>query len=746
MQVAQISTDPQGLDKGATLNEAALTALRPALFARYNALDTLRYDYPLVLIEGEEVEKPLVPLSLIVDEALRLVAPKGPEGEELRQQVLRLEQRMRDKVSEGAEEKLSELWRISVAELVAESGQSAFGPLDQNLDKARQTIRIDGRVIGCTEATPGKVLAHVWQSMHLARARKFRYKVDRLVLKLNDILKSDHIKSDEAHSPEALAKSMGLDGDNSIDFGVLSNILHRVRPEDRLPADRVARIRHVLQVLQTQAFFGPGRATYSYPEKAVCYSYVFQSCTEALDAYRDRLPSVIEFTKALAIAEMEVENKYVPDLHDAVFADFDESDLTQEQMAFLPPAMIFLRDGVTDSSEIARAYEALACGLPIKVMIQVDDILGPTSPEPPRNSFGAGTTRLASMAMGINNAFVVQSSSAHMTKMQDDMVRAMHYGGPAMFSIYSGATKSVPGIPAYILAAAATEARAFPNFCYDPSAGSDWASRFDLSINPQVDEDWPEHCLQFEDPTGVRKSETIRFTFGDFAIADVRYHRFCEAVERSDWSADMVPFEEWLDASGVSDDIKRAYVHGVDERDALMRVVVDNKVLVAARRCKDAWNRLQEFAGINNSYVLAQLAEERRKREALLMELSNAGTGPADADKPSPALVAEKPATAAEPEGAPEEPESAAAEVLDDMPWIETARCTTCNECRQINDQLFGYNENMQAYIADPDAGTYRQLVDAAEGCQVSIIHPGKPRNPNEPDLEDLMERAKPFL
>nr|WP_321462043.1 ferredoxin [uncultured Cohaesibacter sp.] len=744
MQVTQISTAPQGQLEDASIDGAALTALRPALFGRYKALDSLRYDYPLVLVDGEEVERPLVPLCQIVDEALRLIARKGPDGEELRQQVLRLEQRMRDKVAQGSEERLSELWRICEAELVAESGQSAFGPLDQALDRAWQSIRLDGRVIGCSELTPGKLLAHVWQSMHLARARKFRYKVDRLVLRLNDILKSDHIKSDEAHSPEALAQSMGLDGDKSIDFSVLSNILHRQRPEDRLPAERVSRIRHVLQVLQTQAFFGPGRATHNYPEKAACYSYVFQSCTEALDAYRDRLPSVIEFTKALAIAEMEVENKYVPHLHDAVFASFDESDLTQEQMAFLPPAMIFLRDGVTNSSEIARAYEALACGLPIKVMIQVDDILGPTSPVPPRNSFGAGNTRLASMAMGINNAFVVQGSSAHMVRMQDDLVRAMHYGGPAMFSIYSGATSSVPGVPAYILAAAATESRIFPNFSYDPSAGKDLASRFDLSANPQVEADWTEHGLQYEDPAGVRKQERVRFTLGDFALADTRYHRFCQKAGQEDLSGDMVPFEEWLERSGASDDVKRAYLWGIDPEDSLMRVVLDEKIVVAARRCKDAWNRLQELAGINNSLVLAKLAEERRKREALLAELSSEGISPAPAAQKEP--VAEPPAQCVDSQPEADDDGSAAAEVLDGMPWIETARCTTCNECRQINDRLFGYDENMQAYIADPDAGTYRQLVEAAEGCQVSIIHPGEPRNPAEPDLDDLRERAKPFL
>jgi ferredoxin len=80
-----------------------------------------------------------------------------------------------------------------------------------------------------------------------------------------------------------------------------------------------------------------------------------------------------------------------------------------------------------------------------------------------------------------------------------------------------------------------------------------------------------------------------------------------------------------------------------------------------------------------------------------------------------------------------------------DGPSIDTGRCTTCNECTQINNRIFAYNENMQAYILDPEGGSYREIVEAAESCQVSIIHPGKPHNPSEPNLEDLITRAEPF-
>jgi ferredoxin len=81
-----------------------------------------------------------------------------------------------------------------------------------------------------------------------------------------------------------------------------------------------------------------------------------------------------------------------------------------------------------------------------------------------------------------------------------------------------------------------------------------------------------------------------------------------------------------------------------------------------------------------------------------------------------------------------------------DDPYIETPRCSSCNECIKINDRMFKYDRNKQAYIADIEAGTYAQLVQASESCQVAVIHPGKPRNPNETGLEELRKRAEPFV
>jgi pyruvate-ferredoxin/flavodoxin oxidoreductase len=122
---------------------------------------------------------------------------------------------------------------------------------------------------------------------------------------------------------------------------------------------------------------------------------------------------------------------------------------------------------------------------------------------------------------------------------------------------------------------------------------------------------------------------------------------------------------------------------------------------------------------------------------------------PAAAPAPSPAPASAAPAS--DTAAAPEAGGGAAVAVAEDdddlamEPWIESERCTTCNDCININGKLFAYNENKQAYIRDPKAGTFRELVLAAEKCPAELIHPGTPLNPKEKDLDKWVERAKRF-
>jgi len=126
--------------------------------------------------------------------------------------------------------------------------------------------------------------------------------------------------------------------------------------------------------------------------------------------------------------------------------------------------------------------------------------------------------------------------------------------------------------------------------------------------------------------------------------------------------------------------------------------------------------------------------------------LENVRPIPAVAPQPEPAAEVAAPAAPVAVATAPAvETQEEDDEELGMEPYIDTERCTTCNDCTNINNKLFAYNDKKQAYIKDARAGTFKQIVMAAEKCPVAIIHPGTPLNPKEKGLEKLIERAAPF-
>ena len=440
---------------------------------------------------------------------------------------------------------------------------------------------------------------------------------------------------------------------------------------------------------------------------------------------------MVALARAIAVAELEIAGEYKEARHDAYFDEYGEEDLDPKDLALFPDYLVCTTAAGLDAVENSTLMEMLSSGLPMKVLVQVDDILDEANPGDAHFGFGARTRQLTHMAMGLNEVYVLQSSASNLFQYRERIVQGLEFTGPALFSCYSPQGAS-PLLPPYLIAAAAMESRAFPAFTYDPSAGADWASRFDLGANPQVETDWPVQRFEYEDANHQRVVEDVAFTFVDFVACDARYLRHFARVPRARWNATMIAAASAL-AKGTarqSGTVPCALMADVENR--LQKVIVDEKVMREARRCRDMWNSLQELGGVHNSHAERLLARDRAVRE----EAARKATA---TQAPAAAAVTSAPtetAAAAEP----------AAEPVSDDPYIETPRCTSCNECTNLNNKMFGYNENQQAFIKDPAAGTFAELVEAAENCQVAIIHPGKPRNPKEPGLEALLERARPFL
>ena len=78
-------------------------------------------------------------------------------------------------------------------------------------------------------------------------------------------------------------------------------------------------------------------------------------------------------------------------------------------------------------------------------------------------------------------------------------------------------------------------------------------------------------------------------------------------------------------------------------------------------------------------------------------------------------------------------------------PWIDSAQCTSCDECIGINPKIFAYDENKHAQIKNAKGGPYKDLVRAAEKCTAQVIHPGTPFNAKEKDLDKLTARAAKY-
>jgi len=405
---------------------------------------------------------------------------------------------------------------------------------------------------------------------------------------------------------------------------------------------------------------------------------------------------------------------------------------------------------------------------------------------------------LALIAIAHRGVFVHQSSQASASHLMAGVLKGLHKRRPAIFNIYTPCPveHGLPDDWAQHAARLALESRAFPYLTYDPDAGPAVADCLTLEGNPSPATPWPTYSLAYEDDNG-RQTMEVPLTIADWAATESRFKQhFTELpVDLADDA--LLPFHEYV-AAGVSEREGRVpfiYTAGKDGR--LRRLRASAEIVLLAEERQEFWSLLRQLAGLEvapavRDTVVAELESEYQRRvdtlerefEARRKELEvefprrmarqlaegllrtsggsaavtellaslpaavPAGNGPskasmADAPPPPPPQPSTAPVAVAP---APQ----AVALAVEEAPlgieaYIDTARCTTCNECTNLNGRMFGYNADKQAYIKDASAGTFQQLVSAAERCPVSIIHPGTPLNPKEKDLAKWVKRAERF-
>jgi len=329
----------------------------------------------------------------------------------------------------------------------------------------------------------------------------------------------------------------------------------------------------------------------------------------------------------------------------------------------------------------------------------------------------------------------------------------------------------------FIYTSATIESRDFPGFTYTGTLGTPWGSRFEIHNNPHADKNWPVHSVHVIDENGDEIELDMAFTYADLLALNSSFGQYYTVVDSTIWSDDLIPLSDFISESTEENIGKVPFIWMMDKENCLQKVAVSYPVVIACMERLDNWQFLQENSGINNFHVTKAVEEARVKLEeehadeieklrseyeAELQNVRNEEAGNAmekltsvllgldtSAVIPSSGVVpvpTSKPETAASSEEVAEEVvEEAEDDLMSSDPYIETALCTSCNECLDINGQIFKYNGDKMAIIADAKAGPFKDIVEAAEKCPVKIIHPGAPLDPNESDLEDLVQRAEKF-
>jgi pyruvate-ferredoxin/flavodoxin oxidoreductase len=283
----------------------------------------------------------------------------------------------------------------------------------------------------------------------------------------------------------------------------------------------------------------------------------------------------------------------------------------------------------------------------------------------------------------------------------------------------------------------AVESRAYPLFRYDPDAGKTPAECFDLEGNPALDRDWPSYTVRYREG-GREKELELPMTFADFAITEVRFRKQFRMAPPDTWNDTMVPLAEFLDLDADDREGSFPYIWAVDRTGELSRLLVSKPMVESCEDRRDFWTMLRALAGVGEAELSRdEIAAEVRSEvvgniTAGLLQLVGGSAGELGAALPGVAGPTPAPAAAV-----------ADGDYL--VPWIDTAQCTACDECTELNPKIFVYNEDKLAIIRDPNGGPYRDLVKAAEKCTARVIHPGLPRDRSAKDIDKWIQRGEKY-
>ncbi|MEE9281045.1 MAG: ferredoxin [Myxococcota bacterium] len=780
---------------GAALGPAAELPVRPAVLSCVAKPLRRSSQHPFVAFPREDPERPIAARGLrdLLAEAALALQGAGHTARVLVENLERLAILAAHVLAQRPPgTKLASLLREAGEKLVEdlELPEAAEAALVEDLEELLQRLPEDGTVLELRADTPTLLYLQVLEAERAPLRARFSDELDELRERLEELLQLDRMSSAEGSTAAALAATLGGSASRHLDPETLSRTLPRAAGSAGLDPERRQRIREALATIEhhleqrdalpTAVLLRPPGMHLGVPQaQELEHPDPLRAAVGVFDGLARRLGKLF---RAVRIARLEATGRYRSELHDTLLVEPDWQALSAEELRLTPAVAVVTTGRRLRQHELGSLSELLRSSRPVHVIVQ--DEVGAADEAEDASRFHAD---LGYLVVAHREAFAVASTLARPDYLVESLLRAARALRPAVALVSLPALEPVQRRS--LLAEAALQGRVRPEFRYDPDAGPSWADRFDLSSNPQPERPWPLHRLEYLEE-GAEQSLEVACTFADAVALEPAYSSHLRIIPRAAWNDDQLPLAEYLerfDPEGRDRSIPYLWV--LDEQASLQRAVVTRHLAVACRDRLRAWRVLQELAGYQNVFAERAAAAARglalAEAELGLRELDQAHTEELDqvrrqgsqesmerlaeallspdvmAGIAAPATPAVRPpepplAVPALEEVAPaeeraEEPAAVAQDLEDDPilsfdePYIDSPLCTTCNECPELNPALFQYDSEKQAFIADASAGTFAELVKAAELCPARCIHPGKPRSDDATASPELIERAAAF-
>ncbi|MBI4906090.1 MAG: 2-oxoacid:acceptor oxidoreductase family protein [Acidobacteria bacterium] len=639
----------------------------------------------------------------------------------------------------------------------------------------------DGACLGCGEKTVVHLFTATVEALMQPRVAKHVTKVQDLIARLDQHVRLKLASTMDLSDSGRVEEALGDLSNKDVTLASFSEKLDERHAGKTIDAEwlrwvtqLMAKLRHLLW-LYTEGQNRKGRCSMGIINSTGCTSvwgstypfnpypfpwtnHLFQdSPSMAMGIFEGHMSKMAEGFKAIRLAEIELKEGYNRKKHEDQFTYFDWRKFTDEEFLLCPPVVSIGGDGAMYDIGFQNLSRMMMSGKPVKALVLDTQVYSNTGGQACTSGFTGQISDMAQygkaikgkeevrkeialIGMAHRTTYVLQSSQAYASHLIEGFIDGLNARRPALFNIYS-ACMPEHGIGDDLAdqqSKLVVESRAYPLIKYNPDKGRTAEECFDLEGNPSMETDWPTYNLEYTDEKGQKGKMELPFTFADFAMTEARFRKQFRTAPADTWNDSMVPLVEFLELDGSSREGKFPFIWAVDRKNRLIRVIPAEPIVLSCEDRRNFWRMIKAMSGVREQ-VDPKAIEDRVRVEiahqltAKLLQLAGDGN----------ILDMDIPAAASAPAGAGASPAGSNGDYM--APWIDSSACTSCDECININPKVFAYDDKKHAYVKDPKAGPYKDLVKAAEKCTAQVIHPGTPANRSEKDADKLLARAAKY-